>query len=172
MFFAECQTLIFVHKPFGYLCHLYGDLITVESDVCMHIAHAIIVNIGSDVEKIFQNVYAYLAPGGWFVFDLLNENEVSDSEPFEMDFTESTRVWFQMTRPGEKQVNVKVRVFEKNELRFEENIRETIHDPSVICQMLCECGFEHVTCSDRLLEDSNPGTTWFVIGKKKKGSKE
>ncbi|MBO7184770.1 MAG: class I SAM-dependent methyltransferase [Oscillospiraceae bacterium] len=139
------------------------DLVTCTGDAVNHIANL------SDVKKIFQNVYAYLSPGGYFVFDILNEHEVSDSEPFEMDFTESTRVWFQMTRPGEKQVNLKVRVFEENELRFEENIRETIHDPSVICQMLRECGFEHVTCSDRLLEDSNPGTTWFVIGKKKKG---
>ena len=139
------------------------DLVTCTGDAVNHIANL------SDVKKIFQNVYAYLSPGGYFVFDILNEHEVSDSEPFEMDFTESTRVWFQMTRPGEKQVNLKVRVFEENELRFEENIRETIHDPSAICQMLRECGFEHVTCSDRLLEDSNPGTTWFVIGKKKKG---
>jgi hypothetical protein len=32
--------------------------------------------------------------------------------------------------------------------------------------MLRECGFSPVTCADRLLEDDNPGTTWFVIAKK------
>ena len=80
------------------------DLVTCTGDAVNHIAEL------SDVEQIFQNVYGYLSPGGWFVFDLLNEREVSTSEPFEMDFTESTRVWFQMTRPGEKKVNLKIRV--------------------------------------------------------------
>ena len=136
------------------------DLVTCTGDAINHIADL------ADVQQIFQNVYDYLSPGGYFLFDLLNEREVSDSEPFEMDFTETTRVWFQMTRPGEKQVNLKVRVFEKDVLSLEENIRETVHDPAVICQMLHRCGFEHVTCEDRLLHDSNPGTTWFVIGQK------
>ena len=67
------------------------DLVTCTGDAVNHIAAL------SDVEKIFQNVYQYLAPGGYFVFDLLNENEVSDSEPFEMDVDETTKVWLQMT---------------------------------------------------------------------------
>jgi SAM-dependent methyltransferase len=136
------------------------DLVTCTGDAVNHIAAL------SDVEKIFENVYAYLAPGGWFVFDLLNENEVSTSEPFDMDFTDTTRVWFQMTRPGEKKVNLKIRVYEKGELEFEENIRETIHDPAVICDLLTKCGFRDVKCSDRLLADANPGTTWFVTAQK------
>ena len=136
------------------------DLVTCTGDAVNHIAEL------SDVEQIFQNVYGYLSPGGWFVFDLLNEREVSTSEPFEMDFTESTRVWFQMTRPGEKKVNLKIRVYENGELEFEENIRETIHDPDVICDMLRSCGFREVRCSDRLLEDANPGTTWFLTARK------
>ena len=136
------------------------DLVTCTGDAVNHIAEL------SDVEKIFQNVYCYLSPGGWFVFDLLNEREVSTSEPFEMDFTETTRVWFQMTRPGEKKVNLKIRVYENGELAFEENIRETIHDPAVICEVLRSCGFRDVRCSDRLLEDANPGTTWFITARK------
>ena len=136
------------------------DLVTCTGDAVNHIPDM------ADVEKIFQNVYAYLAPGGYFVFDLLNENEVSTSEPFEMDFTESTRVWFQMTRPGENKVNLKIRVFENEVLAFEENIRETIHDPSEICRLLRNCGFTDVTCTDRLLPENNPGTTWFVIARR------
>jgi len=136
------------------------DLVTCTGDAVNHIPAL------HDVEKIFQNVYAYLAPGGYFVFDLLNENEVSDSEPFEMDFTESTRVWFQMTRPGEKKVNLKIKVFEEGVLSFEENIRETIHDPALICQMLEKCGFAEISCRDRLLPENNPGTTWFITAKK------
>ena len=136
------------------------DLVTCTGDAVNHIG-----DLG-DVEKIFQNVYAYLAPGGWFVFDILNSGEVSTSEPFEMDFTETTRVWFQMTRPAQKQVNLKIRVFENGELDFEENIRETIHDPQKICRLLENCGFADVQCRDRLLEDSGHGTTWFVTARK------
>lgn len=136
------------------------DLVTCTGDAVNHIGDL------SNVEKIFQNVYAYLSPGGWFVFDILNENEVSTSEPFEMDFTETTRVWFQMTQPGEKQVNLKIRVYENGVLNFEENIRETVHDPRVICTLLDNCGFENIRCADRLLEDSGHGTTWFVTTQK------
>ena len=138
------------------------DLVTCTGDAVNHIPAL------SDVKRIFENVFAYLAPGGWFVFDLLNEREVSTGEPFEMDFTETTRVWFQMTRPGEQKVNLAIRVYEDGVLAFEENIRETIHQPEVILQMLRECGFTEVSCADRLLPENNPGTTWFVTARRPK----
>ena len=136
------------------------DLVTCTGDAVNHIGDL------ENVEKIFRNVYGYLSPGGYFIFDILTEQEVSTSEPFEMDFTETVRVWFQMTRPGEKQVNLKIRVYENGCLSFEENIRETIHDPAVICRMLRNCGFEGVKCSDSLLDNGTHGTTWFVIARK------
>ena len=135
------------------------DLVTCTGDAINHISAL------SDVEKIFHNVYASMASGGYFVFDILNEHEVSTSEPFEMDFSEQIRVWFQMTRPGEKEVNLKIRVYENEVLSFEENIRETIHAPEIICDLLRKCGFEVVRCADGLLEDHH-GTTWFVIARK------
>lgn len=136
------------------------DLVTCTGDALNHISAL------SDVERIFRNVYDYLNPGGYFVFDILNENEVSDSEPFEMDFSDTVRVWFQMTRPTERSVNLKIRVFENGKLQFEENIRETVHDPAVICGLLERAGFELVRCADRLLADADPGTTWFVVAGK------
>lgn len=136
------------------------DLVTCTGDAVNHIADL------NDVEQIFRNVYGYLSKGGYFIFDILNENEVSTSEPFEMDFSDTVRVWFQMTRPGERNVNLQIRVYENGQLRFEENIRETVHDPAVICSLLRKCGFEVVKCSDRLLDDGNHGTTWFVIARK------
>ena len=71
-----------------------------------------------------------------------------------------------MTRPGEKKVNLKIKVYENGELAFEENIRETIHDPEAICSLLKTCGFEDITCRDRLLPENNHGTTYFVIARK------
>ena len=136
------------------------DLVTCTGDAVNHIAEL------SDVEKIFRNVYTYLAPGGYFVFDLLNEHEVSDSEPFEMDFDETTKVWFRMTRPAENKVNLTIRVWENGSLQLEEVIRETIHEPAVICDMLKNCGFTLLRCADRMIDDGGHGTTWFLIAKK------
>lgn len=137
------------------------DLVTCTGDALNHI-----MDLG-DVERIFRNVYTYLSPGGYFIFDILNENEVSESDPFEMDFSETVRVWFQMTRPGEKLVNLKIRVFENGVLAFEENIRERIHDPAAVCGLLEKAGFRVVKCADTLPDDSAyHGTTWFVIAGK------
>ena len=136
------------------------DLVTCTGDALNHIPD--LGNIG----QIFRNVYDYVNHGGYFVFDILNENEVSDSEPFEMDFTETTRIWFQMTRPGEKQVNLKIRVYEDGALSFEENIRETVHDPRIICTLLEQAGFTVLRCADTLRDGENHGTTWFVIAQK------
>ena len=136
------------------------DLVTCTGDALNHIPEL------QDVERIFRNVYAYTAAGGYFVFDILNEKEVSTSEPFEMDFTDTIRGWFQMTRPGTNQVNLKIRVYENGALSFEENIRETIHDPEEICGLLTKCGFQIIKCADHLLDDGNHGTTWFVIARK------
>ena len=136
------------------------DLITCTGDALNHI-HRL-----DHVAQIFQNVFRYTTPGGYFLFDILNENEVSTSEPFEMDFSETVRVWFQMTRPEANQVNLKIRVFENGALQFEENIRETVHDPAAICDLLQQAGFTVERCADRLLDSSNHGTTWFVVAHK------
>ena len=136
------------------------DLVTCTGDALNHIRDL------SDVERIFQNVFRYTASGGYFIFDILNEREVSTSEPFEMDFSETVRVLFQMTRPETDLVNLKVRVFENGMEQFEENIRETIHDPATICGLLQKCGFTVERCADRLLDDSNHGTTWFIVARK------
>ena len=136
------------------------DLVTCTGDAVNHIPEL------GDVEKIFRNVYDYTAPGGYFVFDILNEHEVSDSEPFEMDFTDTVKVWFQMTRPAKNKVNLKIRVFEDGALAFEENIRETIHDPEAICELLRRTGFQVERCADRLLDDAGHGTTWFVVARR------
>ena len=142
------------------------DLVTCTGDALNHIPEL------DDVETIFRNVYDYTSEGGYFVFDILNEQEVSTSEPFEMDFTDTTKVWFQMTRPARSEVNLKIRAYENGELRFEENIRETIHDPVEVCDLLRRTGFAVIRCADRLLDDGNHGTTWFVIAQKPMKTRE
>ena len=60
------------------------DLVTCTGDALNHIAAL------SDVEAIFRNVYSYTRQGGYFIFDILNEREVSTSEPFDLDFSRIT----------------------------------------------------------------------------------
>lgn len=137
------------------------DLVTCTGDAINHIASL------DNVAQIFQNVYSYTVPGGYFIFDILNEHEISDSEPFEMDFSSTTRVWFQMTRSDKSSVNLKIRVYENGTLQFEENIRETVHDPLTICRLLQQAGFEVIKCSDHLPDHTDThGTTWFLIARK------
>ncbi len=136
------------------------DLVTCTGDAFNHIPEL------SALNAIFQNIHAYLSDGGWLVFDILNEHEVSSSEPFEMDFDERTRVWFQMTQPATNAVNLQIRVYADGKLQFEENIRETVHDPSLVCQMLREIGFRNISCADRLLPTQNKSTTWYITAQK------
>lgn len=137
------------------------DLVTCTGDAINHILDI------ADVDRIFSNVYGCLNDGGWFIFDVLNEHEISTSDPFEMDYSDTTRVWFQMTRPAETQVALTIRVYENGQPQFEQVIRETVHDPVLICRMLADKGFREVRRGDRLLEHGeNHGSTWFVTARK------
>lgn len=136
------------------------DLVTCTGDALNHVPSR------CDVNTILRNVYAYLNKGGYFVFDILNEKEVSDSEPFELDFDEKTHVWFQMTRPDAKTVNLNIRVWESGLLKCEETITETIHEPEVFFFMLHEIGFRNVRFAHSLTETGNQAATWFVTAQK------
>lgn len=136
------------------------DLVTCTGDALNHIGDP------EDVARIFQNVFSYLSSGGYFIFDILDVREVSDSEPFELEFSDTVHVQFQMTRPGENRVQLKIRLFEQGSLTLEENIFETVHDPEQICRMLRQTGFSVERCAHSLLEQDPDATTWFVIAKK------
>lgn len=137
------------------------DLVTCTGDALNHIPDP------ADVARILRNVYSYTRPGGYFIFDILRESEVSDSEPFEMDFTDRIRVRFQMIRPSHREVNLQVRVYEDGRLLLSETIREYLHDPNLIYSLAEEAGFRVLRQSDRLMEESpGRGTTWFFVARK------
>lgn len=137
------------------------DLVTCTGDALNHIIAL------KDVAQIFQNVYSYLNDGGYFIFDILNEQEVSPGEPIDLDFSDEIKAQFLITRSREGVINLKTTVYERGRLQFEENITEVVHDPKVICELLRQSGFQVLKCSDRLLEEGElHGTTWFIIAKK------
>ena len=140
---------------------LQFDLVTCTGDALNHIPDL------ADVERIFANVHAYLAPGGHFIFDLLDEKEVSTSEPFDLDFDEHIRARFQITRPAPNKVHLQTEVFEDGVHSFTEDIFETVHDRSAVLSMLKRQGFELLKCAHRLSDDGGPEVaTWFVIARK------
>ena len=144
-----------VYRP-----ELQFDLVTCTGDAVNHIPEL------TDVGKIFENVYAYLAPGGYFIFDLLDEQEISTAEPFDLQFDEHISARFQITRPAENRVHLQTKVFEDGAHSFTEDIFETVHDREIICAMLLGCGFELRQCAHRLLEDSPEVATWYVVAQK------
>ena len=136
------------------------DLVTCTGDAVNHIPEL------SDVGKIFENVFAYLAPGGYFIFDLLDENEISTEEPFDLEFDEHISARFQITRPAENRVHLQTKVFEDGAHSFTEDIFETVHDRQAVLALLEKAGFALHACAHRLLEDSPEVATWYVIARK------
>lgn len=137
------------------------DLVTCTGDALNHIIDP------QDIGRIFANVYAYLAPGGYFIFDILNEKEVSPGEPIDLDFSETIKAQFLISRRDDGLINLKTSVYENGVLQFEENIYETVHNPEMICDLLRQQGFRVVRCSDQLLDTAEThSTTWYIIATK------
>ena len=137
------------------------DLVTCTGDALNHIIDP------QDLSRIFENVFAYLSPGGYFIFDILNEKEVSPGEPIDLDFSETIKAQFTISRREDGLINLKTSVYENGTLQFEENIFETVHDPEMICDLLQQHGFRIIKRSNQLLDTADsPGTTWFIIAKK------
>lgn len=136
------------------------DLVTCTGDALNHILTL------ENVHAIFENVFSYLASGGYFIFDILNEQEVSACEPFDCPFSDSIRAEFQIIKGENGLINLKTRVFEDGQFRFEENIYEILYDPAIIRELLEKTGFRDIRISDRLTEDGNKSTTWYVVAQK------
>ena len=136
------------------------DLVTCTGDALNH------VSARGDLCRIFENVYAMLTPGGYFVFDLLGEGEIPDGEPFTLDYSDTVRAVFRTTRQGPV-VRLHIEVFENGRLTVEENILETLHPADTVRVMLEEAGFEIDRFGHRLLDDEGEAAAWFAAVRKK-----
>lgn len=139
------------------------DLVTSTCDAMNHILES------ADLQQVMWNVYSYLAPGGYFLFDLLKWEETEECEPVDLGELDGKRLQFQIHRTADGLVRLQIEVFEGRQLVHTEVIRERIYDAERILQMLTEAGFSKVRYTDRLLdEESNAASTWFVIARKEK----
>ena len=142
---------------------LVFDLVTSTCDAMNHILEP------ADLQQVMRNVHSYLAPGGYFLFDLLKWEETEECEPVDLGELDGKRLQFQIHRTADGLVRLQIEVFEGRQLVHTEVIRERIYDAERILQMLTEAGFSKVRYTDRLLdEESNAASTWFVIARKEK----
>ena len=139
------------------------DLVTSTCDAMNQILEP------ADLQQVMRNVYSYLAPGGYFLFDLLKWEETEECESVDLGELDGKRLQFQIHRTTDGLVSLQIEVFEGRQLVHTEVIRERIYDAEQILQMLTEAGFSKVRYTDRLLdEESNAASTWFVIARKEK----
>ena len=136
------------------------DLVTCTGDALNHLFSL------SDVEKVFVNVAGCLQPGGLFVFDLLNEREIPDDEPFTLDYDERTRAVFRTTREDDV-IRLHIEVFDREVQTVSEDIRERLHDVDAVTGLLEKAGLPLLQRGHKLLPGECPeAATWFIIARK------
>ena len=136
------------------------DLVTCTGDALNHILD--LENVG----KIFRNVSFYLEKGGWFVFDLLNEKEISTEEPFDLDFSDTVKAQFRMI-PEAGGVCLQTTVWENGIQTVREEIHERVHDVDKICALLEEAGLQEDSVSHSLLSNApREAATRFIKARK------
>lgn len=137
------------------------DLVTCTGDALNHIMRL------EDMDRIFANVSAYLAEGGYFIFDILNEKEVPMAEPIDLDFSETVKAQFMVTHDPDGRINLKTTVYENGVKQFEENIKEIVHDEKAVYELLRKNGFRVEKCANHFLEnEGNFSKTWYIIARK------
>lgn len=137
------------------------DLVTCTGDVLNHIMDL------DDVSQIMKNIHEFLNPNGYFIFDLLTENEIPTDEPFALDFDDLVHAIFQVTQDTNEKIHLNTKVYQNNVFQFEETITEIIHQPQVLCTLLQKCGFQILQCSNQRLDNPQEyGTAWYIVAKK------
>ncbi len=137
------------------------DLVTCTGDALNHLLSL------EDVEEVLQNVYSYLTPGGAFIFDILNGQEGHEDEPFELDYSDTVKCIFRITKESGNRITLRTAIYENGEFSFEEQIVEQYYNPNDLINAMKRIGFINITCSDQLLPgEAGHGTTWFITGRK------
>lgn len=131
------------------------DLVACTGDALNHLLDP------ADLRKAFRAVRDCLAPGGWYVFDMLREEGVPDPEPFEFDDASGAHVRFQVLRDEQLRTHLKIRAEEPGAPAVEEEIIERLYDPEEICCMLKAAGFSYTAYQDRPFGRGKAGTDWF-----------
>ena len=139
----------------------FFDLVTCTGDALNHLTSL------SDIEEVFKNVYDCLTPGGAFIFDILNGQEGHEEEPFILNYSDTVKAEFKITKGDNNSITLSTSVYENGKFKFKEEIHEVYYSPDSLINLLNKQGFTDITCGDQLLPgESGHGTTWFISGRK------
>lgn len=134
------------------------DLVTSTCDAVNHLLKP------EDVARTFDNIASYINPGGYFIFDLLKEDEVHPCDPVDLGEMDGGQVQYCIRREGREFITLQIDFLVKGERRMREEIRERIYAPEYITELLEAAGFTKVCYRNKLLEEqAGQGTTWLVI---------
>ncbi|SFB07625.1 Methyltransferase domain-containing protein [Acetitomaculum ruminis DSM 5522] len=136
------------------------DLVTCTCDALNHLSDI------SLVDTMIHNVFNYITPGGYFIFDILNGQEGHDETPFELAKDGDRRILLQITK-NRQITTLHVYTYEGENLLHEEKVVETFYEPSLISDILLSAGFDNITCNDSL-NPTHPGhgTALFFTAQK------
>lgn len=137
------------------------DLVTSTEDALNHILTI------EQVCQVFKNVYQYLNPGGYFIFDVLKEDSVVPGTEidFELDEENTGRISVVLNPDGV--FSLITEVWKNGVSEFREEIHEIYYEPELLCLLLSEIGFQNVQCTDCILEDAaSAGTNWYILAQK------
>ena len=136
------------------------DLVTCTGDALNHLSGP------EQVRAMIENVFSYISPGGYFIFDVLNGREGRSDEPFELERIGDRRVVLRITK-DKNVTTLHVSTYKGEKLLFEEKIVERYFDPGMISEMLGSAGFAEITCDDSLNPVSlGHGTTLFFTARR------
>lgn len=137
------------------------DLVTSTEDALNHILTP------NKVSQVFQNVFHYLSPGGFFIFDVLKSDSVVPGTLIDFDLNEKSKAQISVLQNPNGVFSLITEVWKNGISEFREEIHEIYYDPELLRSLLQKAGFVQVLYTDCLLEDKiSPGTNWYFLAQK------
>lgn len=133
------------------------ELVTCTYDALNHVLDP------AAVGQVFRNVARYLAPGGFFVFDLLRAEE---SEPVEREILEETEdgtLSFEVTLDENNILSMEIYREAGGKEERVEAVRERIYPIGQIRDMICESGLKIVSIDDHFPGQTQKNVSWIII---------
>lgn len=137
------------------------DLVTSTGDVVNNFYHE------EDMLRLFRNVHGYLNEGGFFLFDMLNEEEEIYEEPFELDYDEHTHVRMHTMRHENNMIELNTTVYKDGIMEVDEHVVEKLYEKAAMERMVLEAGFSKVSFTNCISKKAGQkGTALYAIARK------
>ncbi len=133
-----------IQNVVDYQDHCCYDLITCTCDAINHLLDF------SDVQKVFLIVYHLLHKGGYFIFDLIDEENLSFEQPFWSERENDVRVQYSITKLEEGMISNLIHVYNGNQFVFKEVIQERLYSKQKIFDLLEQIGFTILLCDKKI----------------------